>query len=66
MLADFVSFGEAQGDDTTTKLAVAWATLPCDRHASCALRLADVRGFVQYREHRSRDGGATGRHLATT
>jgi len=32
----------------TTKLAVAWATLPPDRHASWALRLTDVRGFARH------------------
>ena len=32
----------------TTKLAVAWATLPADRHASWALRLTDVRGFARH------------------
>jgi hypothetical protein len=34
-LADFVSFMERHKAATiTTKLAVAWATLPADRHAS--------------------------------
>ena len=32
----------------TTKLAVAWATLPPDRRASWALRLTDVRGFARH------------------
>ena len=32
----------------TTKLAMEWATLPPDRHASWALRLADVRGFARH------------------
>lgn len=32
----------------TTKLAVAWATLPANRHASWALRLTDVRGFARH------------------
>ena len=46
-LADFVSFMEKRDAATiTTKLAVAWATLPPDRHASWALRLSDVRGFA--------------------
>ena len=48
-LADFVSFMEARGATTmTTKLAVEWATLPPDRHASWALRLTDVRGFARH------------------
>ena len=47
-LADFVSFMEKRKATTiTTKLAVAWATLPPDRHASWALRLTDVRGFAR-------------------
>ena len=49
-LADFVSFMEKRKATTiTTKLAVAWATLPPDRHASWALRLTDVRGFARRR-----------------
>ena len=48
-LADFVSFMEERRATTiTTKLAVAWATLPPDRHASWALRLTDVRGFARH------------------
>lgn len=48
-LADFVSFMERQGAVTiTTKLALAWATLPAERHASWALRLSDVRGFARH------------------
>ncbi len=48
-LADFVSFMEAHRATTiTTKLAMAWATLPPDRHASWALRLTDVRGFARH------------------
>jgi integrase len=48
-LADFVSFMEAHSATTiTTKLAMAWATLPPDRHASWALRLTDVRGFARH------------------
>jgi integrase len=48
-LADFVSFMEVRGATTmTTKLAVEWATLPPDRHASWALRLTDVRGFARH------------------
>ncbi len=36
-LADFVSFmGKRKATTITTKLAVAWATLPSDRHASWA------------------------------
>ena len=46
-LADFVSFMEKRKATTiSTKLAVAWATLPPDRHASWALRLTDVRGLT--------------------
>ena len=48
-LADFVSFMETRNATTiTTKLAVVWATLPPDRHASWALRLTDVRGFARH------------------
>jgi len=48
-LADFVAFMEQQGAVTiTTKLALAWATLPANRHASWALRLSDVRGFARH------------------
>ena len=48
-LADFVSFMETRKATTiTTKLAVEWATLPPDRHASWALRLTDVRGFARH------------------
>jgi integrase len=48
-LADFVSFMETRKATTiTTKLALAWATLPPGRHASWALRLTDVRGFARH------------------
>jgi integrase len=48
-LADFVSFMEQQGTETiTTKLALAWATLPPGRHKSWALRLTDARGFARH------------------
>ena len=48
-LADFVSFMEKRRATTiTTKLAVTWATLPPDRHASWALRLTDARGFARH------------------
>ena len=48
-LANFVSFMEERKAVTiTTKLAVAWATLPPDRHASWVLRLTDVRGFARH------------------
>ncbi len=48
-LADFVSFMESREATTiTTKLAMEWATLPPDRHASWALRLTDVRGFARH------------------
>jgi len=47
-LADFVTFMERRKAKTiTTKLAMEWATLPPDRHASWALRLTDVRGFAR-------------------
>jgi hypothetical protein len=45
----FVSFMEKRKATTiTTKLAMEWATLPADRHASWALRLTDVRGFARH------------------
>lgn len=48
-LTDFVSFMEKRKATTiTTKLAMEWATLPPDRHASWALRLTDVRGFARH------------------
>ena len=48
-LADFVSFMETRkATNITTKLAVDWATLPPDRHATWALRLTDVRGFARH------------------
>jgi len=48
-LANFVSFMEKRKATTiTTKLAMEWATLPPDRHASWALRLTDVRGFARH------------------
>jgi integrase len=48
-LADFVSFMETRkAASITTKLAVAWATSPPDRHATWALRLTDVRGFARH------------------
>ena len=48
-LTDFVSFMEKSNATTiTTKLAMEWATLPPDRHASWALRLTDVRGFARH------------------
>jgi integrase len=48
-LADFVVFMEKRKATTITiKLAMEWATLPPDRHASWALRLADVRGFARH------------------
>jgi integrase len=48
-LADFVVFMENRKATTiTTKLAMEWATLPPDRHASWALRLTDVRGFARH------------------
>src|SRR5258708_40035679 len=48
-LANFGSFMEKRKATTiTTKLAVAWATLPPDRHPSWTLRLTDVRGFARH------------------
>jgi integrase len=48
-LADFISFMEERNATTiTAKLAVAWATLPPDRHATWVLRLTDVRGFARH------------------
>lgn len=48
-LAGFVAFMERRKATTiTTKLAVTWATLPPERHASWALRLTDVRGFARH------------------
>jgi integrase len=48
-LADFVVFMENRNATTiTTKLAMEWATLPPERHASWALRLTDVRGFARH------------------
>ena len=48
-LTDFVAFMEQHEAATiTTRLAVTWATLPVDRHASWALRLTDVRGFARH------------------
>jgi integrase len=48
-LADFVAFMEKRkATIITTKLAMEWATLPPDRHASWALRLSDVRGFARH------------------
>ncbi|MGY4319237.1 tyrosine-type recombinase/integrase [Bradyrhizobium sp. JR3.5] len=48
-LANFVAFMEERKATTiTTKLAVAWATLPPDRHASWVLRLTDVHGFARH------------------
>ena len=42
-LTDFVTFMEKRKATTiTTKLAMEWATLPPDRHATWALRLTDV------------------------
>lgn len=48
-LSEFVSFMEEHNATTIrTKLAMTWATLPPDRHASWALRLTDVRGFARH------------------
>jgi integrase len=48
-LRDFVSFMEARKAKTiTTKLTLAWATLPPRSHVSSARRLIDVRGFARH------------------
>ncbi len=48
-LGDFVAFMEKRKAKTiTTKLTMEWATLPPDRHASWAIRMADVRGFARH------------------
>ena len=48
-LRDFVSFMEMRKAGTiTTKLALAWATLPPRSHVSSARRLIDVRGFARH------------------
>jgi integrase len=48
-LFDFVSYMEARKATTiTTKLALAWATLPPRSHVSSARRLTDVRGFARH------------------
>ena len=48
-LGDFIAFmGKRKAETITTKLAMEWATLPPDRHASWALRLTDVRGFARH------------------
>ncbi len=51
-LSDFVTFMEQQGTDIiTTKLALAWATLPPDRQPSWSIRLTDVRCFARHVVH---------------
>ena len=48
-LTGFVAFmAKRKAKTITTKLAMEWATLPPDRHASWALRLTDVRGFARH------------------
>jgi integrase len=48
-LGDFVSFMEARKATTiTTKLALAWATLPPRSSVSSAIRLTVVRGFARH------------------
>lgn len=48
-LADFAAFMERQSADIiTTKLAMTWATLAPDRHASWSIRLSNVRGFARH------------------
>lgn len=48
-LRGFISFMEQRDADiVTTKLALEWATKPPGRHASWAMRLADVRGFARH------------------
>ncbi len=48
-LLNFVTF-MAHRDATivTTKLALEWAMLPSGKHATWAIRIADVRGFARY------------------
>ena len=49
-LADFVSFMEKRKATTiTTKLAVAWATLPSKSARILGVRLTDVRCFARRR-----------------
>lgn len=48
-LRDFISFMEARKATTiTTKLALAWATLPPRSDVSSAMRLTVVRGFARH------------------
>jgi integrase len=48
-LADFLVFMENRKAMTiTTKLAMEWATLPRDRHASWTVRLTALRGFARH------------------
>ena len=48
-LTGFVAFmAKRKAKTITTKLAMEWATLPPDRHASWALRLSDARGFARH------------------
>jgi integrase len=48
-LSAFVAFMEKRrATIITTKLAIEWATMPPNRHASWALRLTDVRGFARH------------------
>ena len=48
-LRHFISFLEARKATTiTTKLALAWATLPPRSHVSSARRLTDVRSFARH------------------
>ena len=65
-LGDLVALMEKRKAKTiTTKLAMEWATLPPDRHASWALRLTDVRGFARHVSNLDlRTEGATRRRLA--
>jgi len=48
-LAGFITFMEERDAAVvTTKLALEWAMQPPERHASWAMRLADVRGFTRH------------------
>lgn len=48
-LPHFITFMEKhKASVITTKLALEWATLPTDRHASWPGRLSEVRGFARY------------------
>ncbi|MET4037354.1 MULTISPECIES: hypothetical protein [unclassified Bradyrhizobium] len=65
LLADFVTFMEKRkARIITASLAMEWATLPPDRHASWALRLRRAGVRAPCRQLRSENGGAPRRHAA--